>query len=808
MKWTIKSHRLVHFNPRHKLMRIFLPREAQKTLVNNTESDFSRYRRAVSHVLDSLEISLTNINLGGLVTPFVGTKNLADDGKVEITKPMQSALWDKYIKYCVVLAKSEEVGDEVMDALRGITDGKNLTIPKKYSQDILSLMPILPHWDTMGIFSQKTNRGNSVLIDMLNYREPVYLVKNIYSFSKKNVGCSAKSKEILGYPVMTSVAYADLASTSPEFQYTQEEDYFSLFHCPTNDESTNNFELDQYRAYGWLYDSIENGNVREDVESYTLIYPIVTLLGRRSFWHIELQPDTSAGLAGLVEAWRFVHMKINWPLLSSIVSSELEQVDWAYAQSLMAREAGGDKSGQSPSDIVAEHAMMFFPMNSFLYDKKKWVYRKYHGGELDRNNEFKEDNDQKDPIKLDCGRKWEKSNEPGLRAADWDTITVRYNKSDITIVPDKSAWRGTVPLPIKIRCQHIIEQQLELTRQLALFKRGQYEQFREEWRNTRNAVLNWIDEQNNSHDLAAKVNEPLDALKNETLPNGAPINNLYELVQYICDKTSSLSQEDCNKARVHLEKGLVTVASSLLACFPVKAITHEGPQLDEAGRCELLRCINESLAIFKGRSISSQLDKWPHIKELVYEVQKIQEVTRFGSHGRLKEKVQAVRSTHSCIVEFFKKHHAGLTTSHNMDMYLPVSDVFDENKLSAVVTGIRARDTDGPIIKLHGVNSVCGDVWKPALHRYAITFEWNSDNPTELIPDDGGHGADAIAALAAHLESYGVRTYIAAKNDDAWSKKLYREGRLYNFIEPNTNISCSERNSLLEFEYFGWRVKD
>lgn len=648
MKWTIKSHKLVHFNPRHKHLRFCHPRGAEHSHKGDKENDFARYRRTVSHVLDSLETTLKNLPVGGSVSPYNGTKPSENNGVIKITNPPQGALWEAYLDYCIVIAKVEDVGNQVMDVLRQIKGSAQPEIPKKHALDILSVMPALPHWDVMGIFSQETNRVNTVLRDMLGCQEPVLMMKNSILFSQKgDDGNQTDSKKILGYPVLTRVAYADLASSQPCFQYTHEEDYYSYFHNPILHSSINS-ELAQYRAYGLLYDSIEDATVREDsnllvdedlgsvdLETFTLIYPIVTLLGRRNFWHIHLQPDDQADLEDLVEAWRFLHGKIDWPLLRAIVSSELEQVDWAYAQSVIAKEIGETISNnvdatQVPevNNLVAKQAMMFFPMCSLSNATKKWSYKKYHGGKLDEIGHFVPNAN----TELNCGWKWEES----LLSADIAKESTEAKNvikvNDISIIPDESAWQGKIPHQLKIRYQHVIEQQLELARQLVGFKDAERRRIARQKEITLNEFLMHIAE-SELYDGALRIDS--DWKQVPLTKHVAGISTLGRFASLLLTKEeSALDDTDKQTVICFAAGGKHALVSKIIECHPVKGLSHTGPDNQLNGLKAALKTFKVSLDFYKGILTA---ESW---QQLVGAINSVDEngLNKLGSSITVKEK--------------------------------------------------------------------------------------------------------------------------------------------------------------------------
>lgn len=565
MNWTIKSHKLVHFNPRHKRMR-FLKYDSSQD-----DRDFALYARSASHVVETLDESLKPLR--GKITkyfqPEESSKKNPDVITIERPNDVSKELWRAYLDHCLKTAKDEQrtileeaVKDKIFD--------DRIELPQSVALDLLDVMPVLSHWDTMGLFAFNRDK---VLPKNKNYIEPFFMVMFRYKMPENSK--ESTSKKILGYEVTMQVGYVDLDLASldmldMDFSYTEEKDYFDF--CSEPEES----ELAQYKVYGVLYDAIEKSTVtkapvREDGDacSYTLIYPITTSLGRKHFWHIQLVPvGANACLQDLAEAWNDLHASLEWPLLKNLVSSELEQLDWSYAQSMILKESA--EQGKTPEEQFLAHAMMYIPMKSFSIDNKSRKYERFEENGLLLGEEWR-----------DC------THNPSGTCSSTCAVGSRSLCSEVEhlhafgnsnpsyyAVLDSSVWTSDIRAIVKTRYKHVIEQQLAVTKQLLGFKEENERKRREEFRLNKSTLLQWIYA---NPTKVAQLNSLIpshnlgEIVLNETaLPF---ITNLECCTSYLCPE--ALGDEDKKAGLLrYFEPSPLVKLSYLLECEPLKGLTH------------------------------------------------------------------------------------------------------------------------------------------------------------------------------------------------------------------------------------------
>lgn len=707
MKWTILSHKLVHFNPRHKIVR-FLHYKKKDT--SKSDHAIFLYERSASHAMETLDEVLRPLLSKECVKP---DKSLKDDGTITIKTPdnVNPAIWDAYLEYCKDVAE-KEYKNELLNAITLRTSDR-IDLPNSTKFDLLDVMPVQPHWDIMGLLTEKANETG--LNGIKDFAEPFYMVRNCY---KKNKVQASRSQEILGYPVMMQVGYADLAKLVPEFFYTEEKDYFDICFNPHGSE------LEQYKVYGALYDEIEKNTIGKssgsgDVYTYTLIYPITTLLGRRHFWHVQLVPDESvASIQELKEAWDNIHVKLDWSLLKNLISSELEQLDWSYAQSMILKEAS---SGKSANDLFLEQAMMYVPMKSFTLDGKSRKYQPTKGVLL--GVEWNECAPLTDPTKScfsSCDDNLRCDTEDCHRALSWNDETIGF-------VPDRSVWRNNAMSPkIEIRYRHVIEQQLAVTNQLVGYKNELKRKEEAARKQKESQFLDWMYRNTIAvQDFVSK----LDSMSLESIPCNCNISDMGTLKDVAnCFYPEVTSEEQKQKLKGLFDYGPLTVLSRLIEFHPLKGLTHEREKYKSEVIAVLSSFKEEPYRLAVSR-LSDQ-DTKDALTKIVNEIANNKERYDDICSQLLSENRDAIR-THTGNV---KKHFTAMgitianasefgaaTEQKKIRLPVPIGTIFSTELINAIK---EIADSIQITVTLHGC---CDPEDKniPKLMDYGVEFSWS-----------------------------------------------------------------------------------
>lgn len=797
MKWTILSHKLVHFNPRHKRLRFL--NYKKKDLSPNREMDlskdnnaiFSLYERSARHAMETLETSLCSLQDGN-VYPYKPT--LLDVGiKVEKPQNVLSNIWGAYLEYCRDVAGNENKA-ELELALSSINGEINLPNSTKF--DLLDVMPVLPRWDIMGLFTENA-LNHPELEKINNLKEPFFMVKNCYKDKNQSLEGNEKSKGILGYPVTIQVGYADLALPTPEFSYTSEKDYFDFCFNPEGPE------LEQYRVYGALYDAIEKATFAGsqgagDIFTYTLIYPITTLLGRRHFWHIQLIPDKFvATMEELREAWCSIHNHIQWPLLKNLMSSELEQLDWSYAQSMILKEA--KNGGAAPEDLFLTQAMMYVPMKSFTLGGKSQKYKHY------------EDNG------LLLGKKWEpcgpstnpngscfSSCEDGSPCSERALILDNGRNEKIGFVPDLSVWRNNeMPPIVEIRNRHVIEQQLAVTKQLLGYKKEQERKEEAEHKTIEYQFQDWIyTHSDEAQELVSHMEtKDLNEITLNCEING--FNNLHDVAKYFY---SGLTQDEKKeKLNTLFECGALAALSRLIECHPFKGLTHSQEKYKEEVKIAL-SCFNAApyqlaldqiaAAKFEEEELIKSLyntGKFDRIKPIFVKdvVTKIVEEFTINKElpickasqqvvslmgGSIRSQSKDVKAYFATNEKFVLANGSDIGKVKKIRLPVPVKIIFNQDVLDCI-SGIAGIEKSTKItVTLRG----CQDPMEkdiPKLLDYGVEFSW---------PNNGMHSNVPRSLQQLDLGKLGVRTTFFCGgnvfNSPAWTETQTEQTDDYKII--------------------------
>lgn len=447
MRWTIYRQELVLFHARHKRLRFIYEEddnhepgeiERHKSAESEENKEFVRYRHHAQQILHTLREILKGFPQGTEIYFKDPKVTSGREGRLVINPP--SGLKREvvaYINYCEKVLESEGWGEDsaprqILRTLREESQYDGI-LHRPTLQCLISTLPILPHWDLPGVFSEDSNNGHTLLGNIRNLQSPVYAAQLM--FGRRSGGElteSGGSEQLLGYPVQMKACYADATGDISSTIYVGQDDYYTYCHKPiaaelplyrpyavlvdalqealastqeaTDDRQTsspnrwNRWLLDR-RPKGrrlakekrdrwpWKRDKRSEAAASNQHDIFYLAYPIRTSLGRTHFWHFYLTPDLpGATLEQLWASWWPLHQRIlDWPYLHASLAAELEQLDIGYAQGAIGKalrkpteKLVGLGQGDAPliGRLVCEHGHMLFPASCFCTESadrsKKW----------------------------------------------------------------------------------------------------------------------------------------------------------------------------------------------------------------------------------------------------------------------------------------------------------------------------------------------------------------------------------------------------------------------------------------------------
>jgi hypothetical protein len=210
------------------------------------------------------------------------------------------------------------------------SDSASSSLPPQAACLLISLLPILRHWDVYGAIRQawSTTRPGppeSLWQECGQMMEPFYCCHFSYH-PDENENATLPNQLIYAEAVLSDLAQPELRPVN-----------IALRECFTYVYEPKGEELISYRINAFFQDELQRklaaSKSQEDenrVESdvYYFAYPIFSGLGRRHFLHVYARPELpNATVGGLFEAWRQLHAQLNWPELRNVLVDELGEID-------------------------------------------------------------------------------------------------------------------------------------------------------------------------------------------------------------------------------------------------------------------------------------------------------------------------------------------------------------------------------------------------------------------------------------------------------------------------------------------------
>lgn len=436
MTWFIYRQELVLFHPKHKLLR-FIHEHDSQTVQDGEDEDFKRYRRHAQQILATLRGVLKGLPEDAEIT-LLEDEGSDDDTlveghpagewtlKVRVPEGLEPRVLRAYLDYCDTTLHEEgwTSGSPPRFVLKALIDQLDnasgqpvlefdlFDLSKKECSttdkadlgrstllQLISALPIQPHWDLPGMFSDKSSpynkgdKGDTLLPNVRYIELPVYAAQ-VRSFEPSD-DCSPKqfpSSRLLGNRVRARLCYCDATRDISSTVFVRDADYYTHCHHPPDDESP------LYRAYAVLVDALQGPLTKASAsgagdgfdkysDMFYVAYPIKTALGRTHFWHVYFSSKPPGGALDELWAswWPLQQRVLDWPYLHAALAAELEQLDIGYAQGAILHDL---KTAQTEPDalevdqLVCSQGHMLFPASCFCTEKVKWKYESYFHSEL------------------------------------------------------------------------------------------------------------------------------------------------------------------------------------------------------------------------------------------------------------------------------------------------------------------------------------------------------------------------------------------------------------------------------------------
>jgi hypothetical protein len=286
--------------------------------------------------------------------------------------------------------------EQLKDWPAKLSSGADVTIApdSATARDLMSLLPILPHWDLWGAIRQAWDPApaptvirESLWQDLGRMAEPFYCNHFLYLINGEH-DQELRSRQLLGYSVAAEAFYDDLSNRGSDPHRISLREYFDYAYLPHGRERAH------YTFYAFLMDAIQLAlsaneelvpSVARDTQRhlYYFAYPVFSQLGRRHFFQIYVRPSQgSSDIEGLWNAWHQLHEQLGWDRLRSVLVDELEQVDLARFQTRMnddmtkkARLDSTLSTDRVVEPIIAEQLHLLLPVHCACNGTDKWTYQ-------------------------------------------------------------------------------------------------------------------------------------------------------------------------------------------------------------------------------------------------------------------------------------------------------------------------------------------------------------------------------------------------------------------------------------------------
>ena len=378
------------------------------------------HRRHIQALLDSLRAALTKLPLG---VPFkVVTDHQNDSPTVTVTKDEWATLaidkvaWDTFMTALRASAQKDLLSEQnkswcaYFETLEDWPNQFTLSLASECNlklqsisdaRDLISLLPILQHWDFYGAIREGWLPGNenrpkppqSLWQEIGRLDEPFYCNHLIYPPGSSD-DADLKSRQFLGYSIAAEAAFADLSDQLFRPTILSLRDCYDYAYLPP---LNNREERAYYKCYALLMDKIQLALSPRQVSApetsrsqdlYYLSYPVFSGLGRKHFLHLYVRPIHGRPDAqALFEAWRQLHQRLNWSELRHVLVDELEKIDlarfhervtWDIATVSKSKcipdEEGNEAQSTHYLPTTANHLHLLFPIHCACHAQRLGQY--------------------------------------------------------------------------------------------------------------------------------------------------------------------------------------------------------------------------------------------------------------------------------------------------------------------------------------------------------------------------------------------------------------------------------------------------
>lgn len=417
-EWEIYRFELVYFDPEFRRWQLFQEepepnqgddhRQTIQTLLQSIRGLFERLR------FDEWGIPLrvTREQTAGTLKLSIRTSQreyFKDCLTERITGPFVNALRNAAQKDGLA-PEGSQLAQKLIEIETWLpADGQSpLSLDPSTARQIISLLPVLAHWDLWGAIRQgwdemEPSIPKSRFQELGRLRDPFYANHFIYQFNGRD-DQGSPSRVALGYTVLAESRFVELADPKPFPGSIHLRDYFDYAYTPKDDD------LQVYRLYALLMDRLQialsgaetDSNERRQDHLYYVAYPIFSSLGRRHWLQVYTRPipiDPAPPAAQLFDTFVQLHQRVPWLDLHDVLIDELEQVDLVRflkhttneLTDIQQKRYVKDQDGETLlAGLLAKHLHILFPVKAAQgpdismrqHGMTTWDYQRLTSGSL------------------------------------------------------------------------------------------------------------------------------------------------------------------------------------------------------------------------------------------------------------------------------------------------------------------------------------------------------------------------------------------------------------------------------------------
>lgn len=391
--WRIERFELVYYDPRYCRWQYF----AEDPLGTSTGHipGEGPHRRQIRRFLNTIHDTVDAVLRRHGSLPFATRqREAASDSTIVIEQPTFEGWernWDHYLATLCDAADDEGLPAEILgdlarlrQELSAATSGGSCSVSRATALALLSLLPILPDWDTWGAFVNA--RGLQTHSTAAPRAFPP--VRNGDSWFQLAVaeftyGPAAlnPSSEIVGKTVTLEACCLDLSRQSANLIDVPKDDFYAYCQRPRTSE-----ELYVYRCYSHFVDDLiqklssSNGTpIAEDASRYFVIsYPVIVSKRLHFFQIAVTTADVTPSVQQLAADWTALHREVWRPGCISHFEQDLARISLSAFQFAAAGTLERDvASVADPSvrhHVLAQHVPWVLELESVVIGDTRWSY--------------------------------------------------------------------------------------------------------------------------------------------------------------------------------------------------------------------------------------------------------------------------------------------------------------------------------------------------------------------------------------------------------------------------------------------------